>query len=366
MSDIFIVGPARSGTSWLQTMLAEHPDVASPPETGLFVEFVVPMERAWQRHRQQLQAARTDGERMNVQGLATVLTSDDMLQWYRALCTTVRERVIAEKSGATRLLEKTPDHAMCLDVIWKVLPEARVLFLVRDPRETVRSMLQASSEPWGHWASIAVEGAADRWLRNVRVPLAHRDDDRMLTVRYEDLRADDRQLRVISDFLGFGDPSEWMKSSVDASPGERRSTIVAGEAAAEGLASYEIAGFSYHDRTRQRELTQYEIAYVESRAVATRCSHSVTPSVRCARPLRSALADPCVSAGFGRGTTGVATRRADVEADAARPRATCSPGRCYSSLRMVAVPIPRRTLTPAGTDVIVAWMTRSGSSIESG
>jgi len=265
MSDIFIVGPARSGTSWLQTMLAEHPDVASPPETGLFVEFVAPMERAWQRHRQQLQTARTDGERMNVQGLATVLTSDDMLQWYRALCTTVRERVIAEKSGATRLLEKTPDHAMCLDVIWKVLPEARVLFLVRDPRETVRSMLQASSEPWGHWASIAVEGAADRWLRNVRVPLAHRDDDRMLTVRYEDLRADDRQLRAISDFLGFGDPSEWMKSSVDASPGERRSTIVAGEAAAEGLASCEIAGFSYHDRTRQRELTQYEIAYVESR-----------------------------------------------------------------------------------------------------
>ena len=57
MSDIFIVGPARSGTSWLQTMLAEHPDIASPPETGLFVEFLAPMERAWQRHRQQLQTA---------------------------------------------------------------------------------------------------------------------------------------------------------------------------------------------------------------------------------------------------------------------------------------------------------------------
>src|SRR4051794_20671266 len=121
--DIFIVGPARSGTSWLQTMLAEHPDLASPPETGLFVEFLAPMERAWQRHIAQLEAARAEGSRMNVQGMATVVTSADMLAWYRTLYDTARERVFAGKPGAMRLLEKTPDHAMCLDVIWKVVPD---------------------------------------------------------------------------------------------------------------------------------------------------------------------------------------------------------------------------------------------------
>ena len=95
---------------------------------------------------------------MNVQGLATVLTSDDMLEWFRVLYAIVRDRVLEQKPGATRLLEKTPDHAMCLDVIRQVVPDAQVLFLVRDPRETVRSMLHASAEPWGHWASTAVEG----------------------------------------------------------------------------------------------------------------------------------------------------------------------------------------------------------------
>src|SRR5690242_13240991 len=186
MSDIFIVGPARSGTSWLQTMLAEHPDIASPPETGVFVEFIAPMERTWQRHREMLKTASTRGETMNVQGLATVLTSDDMRAWQRALYDTTRARVLTEKPGATRLLEKTPDHAMCLDDIWRVVPDARVVFLVRDPRATVRSMLHASDEPWGHWASTSVEGAADRWLRNVQLPLARQGDDRMITVRYED------------------------------------------------------------------------------------------------------------------------------------------------------------------------------------
>jgi hypothetical protein len=264
-SDIFIVGPARSGTSWLQTIIAEHPDIASPPETGLFVEFLGSAERTWQQHRKQLQAARAEGARMNVQGLATVLTSDDLLEWYRDLYDRTRERVLAEREGASRMLEKTPDHAMLLPLIWRVVPDARVVFLVRDPRATVRSMLQASQEPWGHWASRAVEGATGRWLRNVRTPLEHRDDPRMMTVRYEDLRADDQEIARIAQFLSLGNPREWLTTSLDASPRERQANIVvSGEAAAAGLQTYELEGFSYHDRTQQRELSRYERAYVET------------------------------------------------------------------------------------------------------
>jgi hypothetical protein len=271
MSDIFIVGPARSGTSWLQTMLAEHPDVASPPETGLFVEFVAPAERAWQRHRAQLAAARADAARMNVQGLATVLTSDDMLEWYRALYRMARARVLHGRAGSTRLLEKTPDHAMNLELIWRVVPDARVVFLVRDPRATVRSMLQASNEPWGHWASTAVEGATGRWLQNVHAPLAHRDDARLITVRYEDLRKNPSELERISKFLELGDPSEWCRTPIDASPRQRQANIVVcGEAAREELATYALKGFSFHDRSATRELSRYEVAYVQAR-----CEHEM-------------------------------------------------------------------------------------------
>jgi hypothetical protein len=265
LSDIFIVGPARSGTSWLQTVLAEHPNVASPPETGLFVAFIGPMERFWRQHRAQLDAARAEGTRMNVQGMATVVTSDDMLCWYRDLYRKARARVLAEKPGATRLLEKTPDHALYLDLIWRVVPDARVVFLVRDPRATVRSMLQASSEPWGHWAPTTVEGAAGRWLRNVQGPLKHRDDPRVLTVRYEDLRRDDREIARVAKFLELNDPAEWMVTPFDASPRERQANIVvAGEAANERLQAYELEGFSFHDRKQERELTRYERAYVET------------------------------------------------------------------------------------------------------
>jgi hypothetical protein len=265
MSDIFIVGPARSGTSWLQTMLAEHPDIASPPETGLFIDFIGKVDEAWRGHLDQLELAREYGDRQNVQGLATVLTSAEMLGWERSLYSLVHERVVAAKPGATRMLEKTPDHAGVLDVIWRVDPDARVVFLVRDPRETVRSLLAASAELWGHWAPDTVEGATGRWLRAVRKPLRLSGDPRLLTVRYEDLRADDSAFCEVADFLALGAPSEWQRTATDASPSERNSTIVSGEAAATGLTTYALKAFSYHDRTRTRTLSPFEIAYIESR-----------------------------------------------------------------------------------------------------
>jgi hypothetical protein len=266
MSDIFIVGPARSGTSWLQTMLAEHPDVASPPETGLFVEFIGPMERAWQRHRAQLEMALAEGASMNVQGMATVVTGDDIVDWFRVLYDISRRRLLDGKPGATRLLEKTPDHAMFLDLIWKVAPDAQVIVLVRDPRSTVRSMLQASGEAWGHWAAQTVEGATDRWLRNVEGPLERRSDPRLILVRYEDLRANEAELRRVATILGLGDPSDWLKTPLDASPRERQAQIViAGEASNHKLSTYDLDGFSFHDRTAQRELSRYERVYVETR-----------------------------------------------------------------------------------------------------
>ena len=57
-------------------------------------------------------------------------------------------------------------------------------------------MLQASVGTLGTLGlDGSAKGATDRWLRNVRGPLARVGDERMLTVRYEDLRADPAKLR---------------------------------------------------------------------------------------------------------------------------------------------------------------------------
>lgn len=49
-SCIFIVGAPRSGTTWLQLMLARHPAISTCQETHLFSSYLGPMHKAWRAH----------------------------------------------------------------------------------------------------------------------------------------------------------------------------------------------------------------------------------------------------------------------------------------------------------------------------
>src|SRR5487761_98720 len=46
---IFIVGCPRSGTTWLQQLLASYPKAKTGPESYLFSWFIGPQLRAWRR-----------------------------------------------------------------------------------------------------------------------------------------------------------------------------------------------------------------------------------------------------------------------------------------------------------------------------
>ena len=262
------MGPARSGTSWLQTILAEHPEIASPPETELFSAYIVPMARSWERHRALVEASLRDGDQQMAYGLAAVLNDDEFVGLMRSFYETVRDTVLAAKPGASHFLEKTPDHSLFLDAITQVVPDARVIFLVRDPRDTVRSLLEASREPWGHWAPRSVVEATDLWLRNVRAVLPWRTDPRVMTVRYEDLAAGPDELERVAKFLGLERPSEWLTTPLEVAPGQRSSMVTRGAMAERDVKPYDAAAFSYHDRDQRRQLTARERGYVVAQCQA--------------------------------------------------------------------------------------------------
>jgi Sulfotransferase family len=265
MSDAFIVGPVRSGTSWLHTMLSEHPDFASPPETHLFANYLGPLEDAWRADQARLRRAlETPGARVGF-GLAPVVTDDEFTEMLRTWFATVRSLVLSAKPGATRLLEKTPDHSLWIDTIWRVAPDALIVFMVRDPRSTVRSVLSARTEAWGVWAPESLADATSLWLRNVRQYFSRKRDKRVMLLRYEDLRSDAAELDRVAKFLGLEPPAKWRATAHDVAPTERTSLVTRGEAASNRLRPYDAEGFSYHDRRTYRTLTPYETAYIVSR-----------------------------------------------------------------------------------------------------
>jgi hypothetical protein len=88
--------------------------------------------------------------------------------------------VVAQMNGATRWVQKATSYIFHVDTIFRSIPEAQVIFLVRNPLD-----LAASLKRRGEWRRMMrmIWG----WNRGIAVAESWRDDPRFLNVRYEDL-----------------------------------------------------------------------------------------------------------------------------------------------------------------------------------
>lgn len=246
LDSVFLVGCPRSGTSWVQTVLAQHPDVVSPPETYLMRrlgEALGPVDRP--REDASIGPYVVFDEESWAEALGSV--------WVAAL-----ERLAAAKPGARIALEKSPMHALVVDEIRRMVPGARFVHLVRDPRDVVRSMRHGSAT-WadGYFGDDVIEQVR-LWTSAVD-GVAAADGPDVLTVRYEDLRTGPDAWRPLFDHVGI-DPAQPLPD-LHASPGDLADGIVR-VGSRTGLV-YGREGFSFHDRRSDPpELAPFELTHV--------------------------------------------------------------------------------------------------------
>ena len=130
---IFIVCPPRSGSTLLFETLAQAPELATigGESHGLIegVRGLSPAVRGWESNR--LVAA--DADRTAARNLAAAFAE-------RAR---YRDGSRPDPARAFRLLEKTPKNALRVPFLAEVFGNASFVYLYRDPRETVSSMLDA-------------------------------------------------------------------------------------------------------------------------------------------------------------------------------------------------------------------------------
>ncbi len=129
---VFIMSPPRSGSTLLFETLAQARGVYTiGGESHALIEGVPELNVVAQNY---------DSNRLDA-GIATP-----------ALAETLRRRFLAElrdRSGArlngqpVRLLEKTPKNSLRVPFLAKVFPQAQFVFLYRDVRETLSSMIEA-------------------------------------------------------------------------------------------------------------------------------------------------------------------------------------------------------------------------------
>jgi hypothetical protein len=209
MKKLFLVGCARSGTSWLQIILGNHDAVATVRETHLFDNYISKLYEAWN----------TEAQVIEKDGIRFLVGVEDLDAVSRNLADRVFAKIEATKPGAEIMLEKTPTHIWHHRLIKRLYPDALFLNIVRDPRAVVASMLAANKEGWGVWSPDNVITAARVWRDCARIGQRELTayGGNALEIRYEDLHADpDRTLGRIWSWLGIAPmPYDSARFSID-------------------------------------------------------------------------------------------------------------------------------------------------------
>src|SRR5215212_5800458 len=129
---IFNVGARRSGTLWLQRVVAAHPDVAAiPTESHLFSHGIAPLLERFHH-----------GARSSPHLGALYVDREVLLDAAREFC----DRIFGEllDPGKRYLAERTPLHVLHLDLIGSIYPDASYVHIIRDGRDVARSLVSQS------------------------------------------------------------------------------------------------------------------------------------------------------------------------------------------------------------------------------
>ncbi len=158
MDDIFIVGVGRSGTSLLQSMLHAHSKITSTPESHFVRNYLVSKKRLHfleqkgpiyfkgllinDPHFQRLA--------INVEEIKSLTIPPlSILQVYKEITTYWKK-----KNKKKVLIDKDPRNLENLMAIRELLPNSKIIHIIRDPRDVVFSKTKAnwsSSRPyWLH------------------------------------------------------------------------------------------------------------------------------------------------------------------------------------------------------------------------
>jgi hypothetical protein len=200
----FILGCPRSGTTLLRFMLDAHPAIAVTPETH-YVQTCLPASvRATAAGRVSASAALD----AFVRGPALARMGIDEADLRAAVGDDVRDawqplraamQLHARRRGAALVGEKTPDHALHWRALANGFPDARFVFVERDPRAVASSWRRTS------WNARTPVEIAERWRRHAMALRAARRAlrERCVALRYEDLVRDpEAVLRSVCRLLG--------------------------------------------------------------------------------------------------------------------------------------------------------------------
>jgi hypothetical protein len=191
---IFLFSISRSGSTLVQRIIGAHAGVATASEPWLLLP-----------HAYTLRRQGVDAEYVHPL-LVTAIEdfcdrlpggSDDYTDELRRFVLRLYEKAAGE--GAAYFLDKTPPYCLVAEEIMRLFPEAKFVFLWRNPLSVVASMI----ETWGPWYPTFM--GSDLFIGLPRLLDAYEANrERVHAARFEDLSSgDEARWRALMDYLGI-------------------------------------------------------------------------------------------------------------------------------------------------------------------
>ena len=223
---IFVVGNSRSGTTLVGRILNRHPTIFTFDELHFFEELWNPDDNSTTLSR--TEATELFAQLLNIQrnGYLTRGKTEDFIQEAEGLTAELLPPLSpmsvfaafldyeTKNSGKTRPCEQTPQNTLYIGEILKAFPEARIIHIIRDPRDILLSQKRRWKRPFladnipkkeaiRYWLNYHPITISKIWQGNINSVRRFCRDSRVKEVRFEELVANPQQL--VSEICQFLD-----------------------------------------------------------------------------------------------------------------------------------------------------------------
>jgi sulfotransferase family protein len=232
----FVCGAPKSGTTWLQRILDAHPEVCCSGEGHFITRFSVPVAKVVNAYNRDLGVeARLVYEDQPYYGGIDQDEFDEVVRGF------ILKRMRARAGAETRWIgDKTPSYTRNLTELNRLFPAAKIIHIVRDPREVAVSRMAFNKRagakdactPGAEQHRETLESAVESWIAAVTAVdvFAKTRPGLVHELRYRDLHDDPiGESERLFRFLGAAAPQVLLEQIAGATSFEALSGRRPGE-----------------------------------------------------------------------------------------------------------------------------------------
>jgi sulfotransferase family protein len=189
---IFLVSQPRAGSTLLQKLIANHPDIATEDEPWLMLPLIKSTERDGHQANYDARLSRIAFEHlMPAIGL-------DVNDGVRLQAWSIYQHIL-EQQGTRYFLDKTPRYYEILSELLAIFPQSTIIILFRNPLAVLCSIINTWTEH--RWWELSRYRRDLLEAPRLLTAFLSRHDENRLVLRYEDIVQTPTQLATLFEQL---------------------------------------------------------------------------------------------------------------------------------------------------------------------